>query len=122
MRSDSWTQPAAVVALRTPDDDAAAAAAVAESRRRRDVVVAEPAGYDVVPAAGGWSLPFDVAPRGLTSREAAQRLLEHGRVAATPMDGWGPANGEQHVRVVFANEPTERLVGLGERFAKALGR
>ena len=115
----SLTQAAAVAALRTPDADVAAA--VAEWQRRRDVVVAELAGYDVVPAAGGWSLLVDVSPRGLSAREAAQRLLERGRVAATAMDGWGPANGPQHVRIVFANEPPERLAGLGERFAAALG-
>ena len=108
-----------MAALRTPDADAAAA--VAEWQRRRDVVVAELADYDVVPAAGGWSLLVDVSPRGLSAREAARRLLEHGRVAVTPMDGWGPANGPQHVRVVFANEPPERLAGLGERFTAALG-
>ena len=115
----SLTQPAAVAALRTPDADVAAA--VTEWQRRRDVVVAELADHDVVPAAGGWSLLVDVSPRGLTAREASRRLLEHGRVAATPMDGWGPANGPQHVRVVFANEPPERLAGLGARFAAALG-
>jgi aspartate/methionine/tyrosine aminotransferase len=115
----SLTQPAAIAALRTPDADVTAA--VAEWQRRRDVVVAELADYGVVPAAGGWSLLVDVSPRGLTAREAARRLLERGRVAATPMDGWGPANGPQHVRVVFANEPTERLAGLGARFAGALG-
>ena len=115
----SLTQPAAVAALRTPDADVTAA--VAEWQRRRDAVVAELAAYDVVPAAGGWSLLVDVAPLGLTAREAARLLLERGRVAATPMDGWGPANGPQHVRIVFANEPTERLAGLGARFAAALG-
>jgi aspartate/methionine/tyrosine aminotransferase len=114
----SLTQPAAVMALRTPDADVAAA--VAEWQRRRDVVVAELADHDVIPAAGGWSLLVDVSPRGLTAREAARAQLERGRVAATPMDGWGPANGPQHVRVVFANEPTERLAGLGARFAAAL--
>ena len=56
----SLTQPAAVAALRTPDADVPAA--VAEWQRRRDVVVAELAAYDVVPAAGGWSLLVDVAP------------------------------------------------------------
>ena len=115
----SLTQPAAVAALRTPDADVTAA--VAEWQRRRDVVVAELTAYDVVPAAGGWSLLVDVAPLGLTARRAARLLLERGRVAATPMDGWGPANGPQHVRIVFANEPTERLAGLGARFAAALG-
>ena len=83
----SLTQPAAVAALRTPDADVTAA--VAEWQRRRDVVVAELTAYDVVPAAGGWSLLVDVAPRSLTAREAARLLLERGRVAATPMDGWG---------------------------------
>ncbi len=114
----SLTQGAAVVALRTPDDDAAAA--VAEWQRRRDAVVAELAAYDPVPAAGGWSLLVDVSALGLSGREASGRLLEHGRVAATPMDGWGEVNGPQHVRVVFANEPLQRLAGLGQRFAAAL--
>jgi aspartate/methionine/tyrosine aminotransferase len=114
----SLTQRAAVEALRTPDGDVAAA--VAEWQRRRDVVVAQLAAYDVVPAAGGWSLLVDVSQRGLTARDAAARLLERGRVAATPMDGWGEVNGAQHVRIVFANEPTDRLAELGERFAAAL--
>ena len=113
------TQRGAIEALRTPDTDAAAA--VAEWQRRRDVVVSELAGYDVVPAAGGWSLLVDVSQRGLTARDAAARLLEHGRIAATPMDGWGEVNGPQHVRVVFANEPVGRLAGLGDRFAAAFG-
>jgi aspartate/methionine/tyrosine aminotransferase len=116
----SLTQAAAVVALRTPDADAAAA--VAEWQRRRDIVVAELAAFDPVLAAGGWSLLVDVSARGLRAREAAARLLERGRVAATPMDGWGQVNGPQHVRVVFANEPPERLAGLGGRFDAALGR
>jgi aspartate/methionine/tyrosine aminotransferase len=115
----SLTQRGAVEALRTPDADVAAA--VAEWQRRRDVVVAQLAAFDPVPAAGGWSLLVDVSSRGLTAREAAARLLERGRVAATPMDGWGEVNGAQHVRIVFANEPVERLAGLGERFAAALG-
>ena len=114
----SLTQRAAVEALRTPDGDVAAA--VAEWQRRRDVVVEQLAAYDVVPAAGGWSLLVDVSQRGLTARDAAARLLERGRVAATPMDGWGEVNGAQHVRIVFANEPTDRLAELGERFAAAL--
>jgi aspartate/methionine/tyrosine aminotransferase len=116
----SLTQAAAAVALRTPDEDAARA--VAEWQRRRDAVVAELAAYDAVPAAGGWSLLVDVSDRELSAREASARLLEHGRVAATPMDGWGEVNGSQHVRVVFANEPLERLAGLGQRFARALDR
>ena len=43
-----------------------------------------------------------------------------GKVAATPMDGWGPS-GEHHLRLVFANEPAERLADLRARFDAALG-
>jgi aspartate/methionine/tyrosine aminotransferase len=112
----SLTQAAAATALRTPDDDAKRA--VAEWQRRRDTVVAELAPYDPVPAAGGWSLLVDT---NIGAREACKRLLDEGRVAATPMDGWGEVNGPQFVRIVFANEPVARLEGLGERFARALG-
>jgi len=115
----SLTQRAAAEALRTPDADIEAA--VAEWQRRRDVVLEQLAAYDAIPAAGGWSLLVDVSGRDLTAKAAAARLLEHGKVAATPMDGWGEVNGPQHVRVVFANEPVARLSGLGERFAAALG-
>jgi aspartate/methionine/tyrosine aminotransferase len=112
------TQRAAAQAVRTPESDVEAA--VAEWQRRRDVVVSELAAFDAVTAAGGWSLLVDVSDRGVTAAEAAARLLERGRVATTPMGGWGEANGPQHVRIVFANEPVERLRGLGERFALAL--
>jgi aspartate/methionine/tyrosine aminotransferase len=115
----SLTQRAAAEAVRTPDSDIEAA--VAEWQRRRDVVLSALEAYDVIPAAGGWSLLVDVSRHGVAAREAAARLLERGRVAATPMDGWGAVNGPQHVRIVFANEPVERLRGLGERFAAALG-
>jgi len=50
--------------------------------------------------------------------EASQRLFERGRVAATPMGGWGPS-GDRYLRLVFANEPVERLHDLRERFAAA---
>ncbi|MYC91106.1 MAG: hypothetical protein F4X15_06495 [Gemmatimonadetes bacterium] len=53
--------------------------------------------------------------------EASARLLEHGTVAATPMTHWGRENAAQFVRLVFSNEPVERLRGLGERFRRALG-
>jgi aspartate/methionine/tyrosine aminotransferase len=113
------TQRAAAEALRTPEADIEAA--VAEWQRRRDVVLEELTAYDAIPAAGGWSLLVDVSDRGLTAAHAAARLLRSGRIAATPMDGWGETNGPQHVRIVFANEPVARLSGLGERFAAALG-
>ena len=74
--------------------------------------------YPVVRPDGGWSLLVDTRPLGLTPAEASARLFEHGRVAATPMVGWGPS-GEHHLRLVFANEPIERLGDLRDRFAAA---
>jgi len=35
------------------------------------------------------------------------------------MDGWGPS-GARYLRIVFANEPVERLADLGARFRRAL--
>jgi hypothetical protein len=37
------------------------------------------------------------------------------------MTGWGPS-GRSYLRLVYANEPVERLVGIGARFAAAFGR
>jgi hypothetical protein len=36
------------------------------------------------------------------------------------MIGWGPS-GERYLRLVFANEPVERLGDLRSRFAAAFG-
>jgi hypothetical protein len=36
------------------------------------------------------------------------------------MTGWGPS-GARYLRIVFANEPVERLAGMGERFRAAIG-
>jgi hypothetical protein len=36
------------------------------------------------------------------------------------MNGWGPS-GESYLRIVFSNEPVERLADLGARFRTALG-
>ena len=106
---------------RTPGADDGVAAAVAEWERRRDAVVRELDGLPVDPAAGGWSLLLDVGAMGLDSFEASRRLLEVGRVAATPMRDWGEANGDRFVRLVFSNEPVARLVGLGERVRRSIG-
>jgi aspartate/methionine/tyrosine aminotransferase len=50
----------------------------------------------------------------------SRRLFERGEVAATPMTGWGPS-GQRYLRLVFANEPAERLGDLRSRFDAALG-
>jgi aspartate/methionine/tyrosine aminotransferase len=111
-------QAGAAAALRSPAADLAAA--VAEWERRRDAVVRQMAGLPVRTAAGGWSLLLDVAELGLDSFTASARLLERGRVAATPMRDWGETNGDRFVRLVFSNEPVARLADLGARLRRAL--
>lgn len=111
-------QAAAAVALRAPDSDVARA--TAEWQRRRDAILDELAGYPVVRPEGGWSLLVDVARLGMTGAEASARLFERSKVAATPMTGWGSERSAGFLRLVFSNEPVERLAGLRQRFDRAL--
>lgn len=112
------TQRGAAAALRTPDTDLARA--VREWERRRDVLVDELHDLPLISAAGGWSLLLDVAALGYDSFAASDRLLKQGKIAATPMRDWGVVNGDRFVRLVFSNEPVERLIGIRERVRKAL--
>jgi aspartate/methionine/tyrosine aminotransferase len=107
-------QAGAAAALRAPGDFPSC---VAEWQRRRDVLLEQMAGLPVVRPAGGWSLLLDVAAMGLDGDAAAQILLEKGRIAATPMRGWG-ATAERWVRFVYSNEPVERLAEVGERLRR----
>lgn len=113
-------QRAVAAALRAPDAGADVAEATGVWRRRCELILAELDNYPVIPPHGGWSLLVDTAPLGLTAPQASDRLFRHGRVAATPMTDWGPA-GERYLRLVFANEPVERLTDLGDRFRAAFG-
>ncbi|HMQ29447.1 MAG TPA: pyridoxal phosphate-dependent aminotransferase [Chloroflexaceae bacterium] len=108
------------VASAIADPDDGIAASVAAWQRRRDVVLEELAGLTVIPPHGGWSLLLDVTPFGLSGAEASRRLLERGKIAATPMVNWGGERAGRYVRFVFANEPVERLRGLGARVREAL--
>ncbi len=112
-------QAAAAVALRAPDSDVAAA--TARWQRRRDVILDELAGLPVIKPQGGWSLLMDASSLGLTGAEASARLLEKGKIAATPMTGWGERRSDGFVRFVFSNEPVARLRGLRGRVEAALG-
>jgi aspartate/methionine/tyrosine aminotransferase len=111
-------QAAALAALEAPDDGLEAC--VAEWQRRRDAVVEQLDGLPVVPAAGGWSLLLDARALGMSAAAVSDALLEQ-RVAATPMSGWGGDVAARHVRLVFSNEPVERLRLLGPRVQAALG-
>lgn len=113
-------QQGVAAALAAPEADSGVAAAAAVLRERRDVLLGQLDGFAVAPPAGGWSLLIDCRPLGLDAAAVAARLLEWGRIAATPMTGWGPS-GAHFVRFVFANEPVDRLRDVGRRMARALG-
>lgn len=113
-------QEAVAAALSAPDADEDVQRAVNTWRRRRDVILSQLAGLPVVPPDGGWSLLIDTTQIGLSPSDASELLFTRGRVAATPMPGWGPS-GDDYLRLVFANEPVERLGDLRARFDAAWG-
>ena len=76
-------------------------------------------GLPVIRAAGTWSELLDVAALGIDPGSFSDSLLQHG-VAATPMTGWGGPVVDRHIRLVFSNEPVERLQLLGDRVRAAL--
>ena len=93
---------------------------VAEWQLRRDVLLEELREFVVIPPHGGWSLLLDVSQLGFDSTTAAKRLLELGKIAATPMVNWGSAESDKYVRFVFANESVHRLRGIAQRVKRAL--
>jgi aspartate/methionine/tyrosine aminotransferase len=105
-------------AIQLGDDDVRAA--VAEWERRHEELMRQCDGLPVVPAHGGWSVLLDADACGLDAPELSNRLLEH-KAAATPMTAWGETVAPRFVRLVFSNEPVERLSLLGERIRAALG-
>ena len=109
----------AVAAAITGDDGIEACNRELEARR--DLLLAELDDFAVVPPHGGWSFLIDMSPLGLDGASASRRLLEAGKVAATPMVNWGSANTARYLRIVYANEPLGRLKGIGRRFRAALG-
>jgi aspartate/methionine/tyrosine aminotransferase len=113
-------QAAVAAALSAPGADTDVAAATAVWQQRCETILDQLSSYPAVRPDGGWSLLVDTRPLGLTPAELSARLLERGKVAATPMDGWGPS-GASYLRLVFANEPAERLATLGDRFSQSLG-
>ena len=111
-------QDAAAVALELGDADVARATAVLEERR--NLILDELADFPVRRPDGGWSLLIDASELGMTGAQLSERLFDMAHIAATPMTGWGEVNGAQFLRFVFANEPVERLRGIGARIRRAL--
>jgi aspartate/methionine/tyrosine aminotransferase len=106
------------VAIALEAGDANVATATAELQARRDAMMAELEDLPVIPPHGGWSMLLDAATLGRDAEEASMLLLDRAKVAATPMTGWGE-RAARYVRFVYANEPAERLRGLGERVRRA---
>jgi aspartate/methionine/tyrosine aminotransferase len=108
------SQAGAAAALRAPGD---LVACVAEWQRRRDVVLEQLGDRPAVRPGGGWSLLLDAQAMGLEASALAERLLRDGRIAATPMRGWG-GTADRWLRFVYSNEPVERLAEIGERLRR----
>lgn len=115
--ASGFHQLGAAAALRGPSG---VPEAVAEYQARHDTVAEQLADLPLVRAGGGWSCLVDAEAMGLTATALSARLLERGRVAATPMTAWGEEVARRYVRLVFSNEPVKRLAELRTRFAAAL--
>ncbi|WP_419905317.1 pyridoxal phosphate-dependent aminotransferase [Kiloniella sp.] len=106
--------PGAAAALLSSNDGVAEA--TAEWKKRRDFILEELSDLPVVRPDGGWSLLIDTAALGISPDIASKRLFDQGRIAATPMVGWGSeTNAGRYLRFVFANEPVDRLHDIRER-------
>jgi N-succinyldiaminopimelate aminotransferase len=112
-----FNQAGAVVALRAPQEDFDAQ--VEELERRAVAMMRQLDGFPAVRPEGGWSLLLDTQAMGIDPQRASDRLLEH-KVAATPMTVWGETVAPRYLRLVFSNEPVERIELLGERLRRAL--
>ncbi len=108
------------VAAAIEDPEDGIEACVKTWQERRDLLLDELADFKVIPPHGGWSFFVDVSELGFDGPAASKRLLEIGKIAATPMVNWGTDHCKNYVRVVFSNEPVERLRGVGRRFRDAL--
>ena len=66
-------------------------------------------GLSCVPPEGGWWFLLDHRELEADDAAFARALLEQTNVAVTPMGTWGPSTAMGHVRIIFANEPADRL-------------
>ena len=109
----------AVAAAIEASDDGIAGSVVTWQQRHDFIVRSLAPDFDVIPAAGGWSLLIDMAKHGRTGALASAAVLKHG-VAATSMENWGEDDTARYLRLVFANEPLERLHDLAPRLRRAI--
>jgi aspartate/methionine/tyrosine aminotransferase len=96
-------------ALSVVDDGLNAALAIWEERR--NILLHELDGLPVIPPHGGWSFLLDAEALGMTSQALSDKLFFEAKIATTPMIGWGKT-AAKYIRLVFSNEPKERLLGI----------
>lgn len=104
-------------ALNTSDEDLKKA--IKLWQERRDLLLDELSDLPVITPHGGWSFLLDTRPLGLSPESLSEILLKEGKIATTPMKGWGP-EAANYLRFVFSNEPKERLIGIGKKIKKIL--
>src|SRR3712207_6028771 len=81
----------------TADDDGVTDA-VQEWQARRDLILEELEDLPTVVPDGGWSLLLNAEALGKKAPDFSKRLLEQGRIAATPMTAWGQEVAPRYVR------------------------
>ena len=115
-----FCQVGAAAALSGPQDwQAAAVETYARGQRALLDAVAASDRVQAIPAEGGYYCLLDTRATGLRATEFAARLLASEQVAVTPMQGWGSDDfGEYLVRLIFTNEPEDRLREAGRRIAR----
>jgi aspartate/methionine/tyrosine aminotransferase len=113
--ASGFTQAGAIAALRGPQQWQRDLVGLLQ--RRRDVLLDELAAapeIKVIAPEGGLYFLADVSALGLEAAEFCARLLAEWQVALTPMPGWGADDfGRYAVRLIFSNEPEERLREAG---------
>jgi N-succinyldiaminopimelate aminotransferase len=108
------------VAKAIESDDPGIARCTEIWQARHDWIVASLASdFRVAPADGGWSLLIEFSREATSAQEASRKLLAQG-VSATSMENWGLDDAAAYLRIVFANEPIERLHDIAARFRRAL--
>ena len=108
----SFTQPAALEAIKGPQDDKKKM--VAEFKKRRDLaldLISEIPGLECNVPGGAFYL-FPKYDAKIASNDLAEKFLMEGHVAVTPGRAFGPA-GEGFFRMSYAASESDIIEGLG---------
>ena len=108
----SFTQPAALEAIKGPQDDKKKM--VAEFKKRRDLaldLISEIPGLECNVPGGAFYL-FPKYDAKIASNDLAEKFLMEGHVAVTPGRAFGPA-GEGFCRMSYAASESDIIEGLG---------